>query len=334
MNVGTLYVLYYVPLIAAAIDPSIAPPVVIAVVSSHFVVGAAVAWGNFRQKAAERYARVGPWIADVVLVTALVLAIFEVHGALVAAFVGNYFCLQDRVHLDRKDHDTIAVVAHSLSIPFIHGGARSTGKAAPFTALLWMQGITIVFHLVYLSKYPDAFDKINGLKWAEYGLSATLGAVAVMMSGDSPDEWLVVLILLSSIQQSLGYLIDTNITSSGARLGIVLASLMQLAEFTIVAVIAGPPPGLMAVYVVWWSLFGVHCGLHASFVSAPGGKFVGGLSERYSKRAWVEAIYSCLGWAAKLAVVVTETSYLWTGHTGVAAAASSAAGVAGILMTW
>ena len=75
-------------------------------------------------------------------------------------------------------------------------------------------------------------------------------------------------------------------------------------------------------YVIGWSLFGVHCILHAS-VTAQGlldqntaMSSIDFIINRYNNRDWVESVYSCLGWAAKISVFITEYSYLQNDREG------------------
>ena len=232
---------------------------------------------------------------------------------------------------DRKFHDTFALVVHSLSLVWMATLVDNVGgdKAGAFFALAFMQSVTIFFHAIYVGRYSSyGLDSPNYLKWGEYGISATAGAAAVLLSaGLAGDQfwapaselwhWLVPLVILSTVQQTWGYLIDRNIETKTQQLQtqllIVAASVFQLAEFVIVQVAGKPPLPLMVVYTVGWSFFGFHCALHAAYRFSGSDGLAG---KRYNNRAWVEAIYSCLGWSAKLGVVITELQYLTGGKDG------------------
>ena len=101
---------------------------------------------------------------------------------------------------------------------------------------------------------------------------------------------------------------------------ILVASALQVGEFLIVSFAGDPPFTVFLSYVVGWSLFGVHCSLHAAVTAlvyeAP--QTTDGctsyLTTRYANRDWVESIYSCLGWGAKITVFATEYIYLKNGR--------------------
>jgi len=168
----------------------------------------------------------------------------------------------------------------------------------------------------------------NKLKWLEYGISATAGAVAVIYANDSPSAgYLAGLIIMSALQQYCGSIIDRKLQNAQngeppnflyVSLLITFASCLQVAEFVIVSYVGSPPFAVFVSYVIGWSLFGVHCVIHANVISqlelASDQQNFGRVSRfflnRYGDRNWVEAVYSCLGWAAKLAVFSTEYVYL------------------------
>lgn len=162
-----------------------------------------------------------------------------------------------------------------------------------------MQGVAIAFHVYYCAfLYRSVQAGANRLKWAEYGLSATLGTLAVATSGAASTAAIAALIAAGTTQQLIGSVIDRNVDQRPWKLWWAAAALQAL-EFAIIGT-TRPDPRLFAAYLVGWSLFGVHCGLHIALCDRP----------PYSNREWVEAVYSCLGWSAKLAVVLTEVAVL------------------------
>ena len=162
--------------------------------------------------------------------------------------------------------------------------------------------------------------------------------MAVIYANGSPTPgYIVALVCMSALQQFLGSIIDSflqrTVESINAQeatgsflwvtLLITLASCLQVGEFVIVSYAGSPPFEVFVSYVVGWSLFGVHCIIQANVVSqlALDAASVSGTGRvrssivqffltRYRDRNWVEAVYSCLGWAAKLAVFSTEYVYL------------------------
>lgn len=168
-----------------------------------------------------------------------------------------------------------------------------------------MQGVAIAFHVYYCAfLYTEGPGRRNPLKWAEYGLSATLGGLAVATSGEASTEAVAVLIAAGVVQQLIGSIIDRRVEDRPWALWWAAAAI-QAGEFALVGS-SGPDPNLLAAYIAGWSLFGVHCGLHILYSASP----------PYGDREWVEAVYSCLGWAAKLAVVLTEVAVLDGGDGG------------------
>ena len=125
--------------------------------------------------------------------------------------------------------------------------------------------------------------------------------------------WLTLLVAAGVFQQSLGLKIDTAIAENRDYtervVWISIASILQLGEFVLVGWVGKPPSALLAVYTVGWALFGVHCTFHSAF-TGPNTEKLTGFAVRYRSRRWVEAIYSCLGWAAKIGVVATELEHL------------------------
>ena len=207
-----------------------------------------------------------------------------------------------------------------------------------------MQTVSFLFHLLYVLMYykrnntdneeTSALLQLvfpqNKLKWLEYGISATAGAVAVIYANGSPSAgYLAGLIIMSALQQYCGSIIDSALqkaqdpeimfTPNFLRVSLLItfASCLQVAEFVIVSYVGSPPFAVFISYVIGWSLFGVHCVIHASVTSqlalsdnADIGRVSGFFLVRYGNRDWVEAVYSCLGWAAKIAVFSTEYVYL------------------------
>ena len=122
-----------------------------------------------------------------------------------------------------------------------------------------MQSVSFLFHLFYVYTYKTNPDFIlasrvlpqNKLKWLEYGISATAGAVAVIYANTSPsDGYLAGLIIMSALQQYCGSIIDSKLQDAQngdppnflyVSLLITFASCLQVAEFLIVSYIGSPP---------------------------------------------------------------------------------------------
>ena len=162
----------------------------------------------------------------------------------------------------RVVHDSFAFGIHFGTIFFIYqwvSGLSVASADRPFV----MQLVSLLFHGVYgllyiFADYGIALDAValllpqNKLKWVEYAITATAGAVAVSYASQDPNQVLLgVLVVMSASQQYLGYQIDTFLHEVQTRvrqpqsflytnLQISLASAFQVAEFVIVSYIGNP----------------------------------------------------------------------------------------------
>ncbi len=219
----------------------------------------------------------------------------------------------------RQFHDGFAALAAFISLGFCIDGLIHHYSVA-MLALTFMQATTYCFHVFYLYNYIFYdFTGINRYKWYEYGISATAGAVAVIYSSEDPATNIVILlIVMSTVQQGLGYLIDDGIEHRPVlfyvNLEVILASLLQVIEFFLVGIYGNPPTALFSVYVIGWSFFGIFCSLHVAVIQSiqNGGSSstISFFRDRYRDREWVESIYSVLGWTAKISVFTAEYVYL------------------------
>lgn len=241
----------------------------------------------------------------------------------------------------RQFHDVFATLVHFISLWFFIEAFQKFASPA-VTALFVMQSVSFLFHAsyVYLYFFSSAFYQSllqpqNKIKWVEYGISATAGAVAIIYSNETPSiQFLIALILMSTFQQYLGSVIDRRLqfyqppTTESPNffliyILILFASALQIAEFLIVSFAGSPPFTLFLSYVIGWSLFGIHCGIHAAVLSQLSVRTNQNVPNnfsylflRYSNRDWVESIYSCLGWGAKITVFATEYVYLKNDRSG------------------
>ena len=211
--------------------------------------------------------------------------------------------------LGRVFHDFFATILHSISLGVLFTFMFTNYHGAhPF--LLVMQGTAVFFHVKYIQMYQSLSDlsTINEMKWLEYAISATAGALAVSFMKNPGFDLISLVVVLSIFQQYGGLLIDRRIETGmqQVRTMFVMASIAQVLMFMYIGSTAMPSVALFVVYIIGWSLFGVHCGLHINYYGRPEG-FLG---SRYNDRAWVEAIYSCLGWTSKIMVFGTELAAL------------------------
>ena len=211
---------------------------------------------------------------------------------------------------DRRFHDRLAVVMHggTLLLYFSLGGT-CFGRAGTMSSsfLIAMEVAAVMFHVYYAVMYhvgSGMQGKVNRAKWIEYGISATLGTVGVLTSPGSSgvsNAVIAFVAIAGCAQQFAGWQIDLP---TGAAHASVLwptfwsAALLQVGEFTLI-VLTGAPTALSIVYVVMWSLFGVHAGIRLWVLSLGSPDTDRG---RWGDTDWTESVYSCLSWVAKLSV--------------------------------
>jgi hypothetical protein len=228
----------------------------------------------------------------------------------------------------RAYHDGIAVdvLAVTIAVMFFYDSPFYE-YPVPAVALAVMQGSSILFHLYYFYRhfraylgYAAPFDDVhNQYKWIEYAISATAGTIAVL-SVEYVDTAVVVPIAAGACLQQLGGMLLDSQPANGLKQEIVTwvrlrgdsvyailvpflaAWVLQLTEFYF-AVDRGGPVVLKFSYILFWSFFGLHCGLTLYAFGRP--NWI-----RYNNPRWVETVYSCLGWTAKIAVFAVEWAHL------------------------
>ena len=228
----------------------------------------------------------------------------------------------------RAFHDGFAVDVHLITVfVMVYYSAPFETHPVSAAALAVMQGSSVIFHLFYVLRhvlgylgYTGAFDNVhNQYKWFEFAISATAGTVAVL-SVEHVDLSVVVPISCAAVLQQLGGMLLDYQPPKGLKQEILTwvrrpgdsfypiivpfigAWILQATEFYF-AIDRGGPTTLKITYIVFWSTFGVHCGLALYAFEKPNWP-------RYNSPVWVETMYSCLGWTAKIAVFAVEWAYL------------------------
>ena len=86
--------------------------------------------------------------------------------------------------------------------------------------LIAMEVVALLAHIWYIRRYrtrPGFKDEVNVYKWAEYSISATIGALAVLASAEEyPWQVPVIVAALGVAEQATGYTLDINV-SPGVR---------------------------------------------------------------------------------------------------------------------
>ena len=128
----------------------------------------------------------------------------------------------------RALHDVFALGLHFGTLFLFIKGFQDFPSPA-LTALFVMQLVSFLFHGVYgilyiAADYGILLDAVpvllpqNKLKWLEYAITATAGAVAVLYASQEPNQVLLgVLVAMSASQQYLGYQICLLYTSPSPR---------------------------------------------------------------------------------------------------------------------
>lgn len=231
----------------------------------------------------------------------------------------------------RKYSDTFAVLVHALLFSF---AVSVLDKNAPAhqNARVWLiagvEVVSLVFHLyvVWLwygnnnivnYEYGTTPQSVwNKWKWAEYGVTATAGTVAVSLQQSSSVSDSVIfrnvgiIIAGGIVQQAIGLKLDNpNTKASGQKwLLFVFAVALQLLEFTLIASpselgcnVGWDNVGFL-VYALMWSSFGFICGFRLLQLQTSAGLSE---AEKTSNVHTIEYYYSAYGWIAKLSVGAT-----------------------------
>jgi len=229
-----------------------------------------------------------------------------------------------------QDHTALAVHLATVVVMCVVRDPFDS-HVVPAAMLATMQGTAILWHAMYVVAYrKHAFnDTQNQYKWVEYAMSATAGSVSVLAAGGADTATMIGLAVAAMLQQLGGLKIDMlrhppslvqplspeTCSAGGWRekkggwqlpVWFVFAAAAQAVEFYFVGV-GDAPVLLKVVYMIAWGAFGVHAGLRLLSLRGPVNTV---RWPRYSDPRWVESVYSCLGWAAKLVVFATEWAYL------------------------
>ncbi len=206
----------------------------------------------------------------------------------------------------RLGFDVVAALAHILTLSVYLGTDPLEGRVDVNTSknlLVSMEAIALTFHLFYIANFLGyihviPYAGINRAKWVEYGVTATLGSIAVLLSngptGSSFETGLIVTIaIMGGVQQAQGDLIEQH--NDVLWYAFATGALLQIAEFAAVLVVVSA--GWLTIqYIILYSLFGVLC-LVSVLQSTTQGSF--------GNVVFVECLYSALGWITKVAIFWT-----------------------------
>lgn len=223
----------------------------------------------------------------------------------------------------RYANDFTALLLHLIAIIAIGAIWRVSGSVHKPVALSFflLQEIIAVFaHIYYLIQYTFKKNKEtpgwwNSAKWVEYGFSATAGTLGTFFAGVEPhgattNDYIVMVVILclGFSQQRIGYILDMPSTNSAFKtrsgaakfIFFTIAFIFQIIENCLV-IIQKPPLFITPIYVVMWSLFGIHCGIRLKVMYSQN---VSEFYKAWKSDYWTELVYSYLGWTAKISVLL------------------------------
>ena len=131
----------------------------------------------------------------------------------------------NRARMNRAWTDAVVAAIHIIAVSIVTATEPEFIETAAGTILLWMEGVTIVFHAVYAvclcvdSRSYGAWSwlpkngRANLYKWLEYAISATLGGFAVAYANGNPGLSTSTQILLAGAgiaQQCSGFQLERS----------------------------------------------------------------------------------------------------------------------------
>ena len=236
----------------------------------------------------------------------------------------------------RYRHDLAALILHMIATAVIIAcwTEYSVLKPKALAAFLAQEAIAIVAHVYYLFQYRRNIpDWWNETKWLEYSFSATAGTIGTFFAGVEPGSadagqyvLIVILLALGFTRQRIGHIIDAPPESNKFDrvrhhykfILFAVAFIFQVIENAIV-IYQDPPSFIVPVYVIMWSLFGIHAGFRLYAITMD--HFSSSFLRPWKSTYWTEMVYSYLGWTAKIAVLLVAVPdtfvHLSTSETGV-----------------
>jgi len=217
----------------------------------------------------------------------------------------------------RFKFDVIATLLHFVTTAL----ALSTGSfVGSFSGacLTAMEFVAFMFHIFYLTCFRGESGIPRKIKWAEYGISATLGTIAVLhaTSAEYPQwEWVLLFMFIGTAQQLIGLLVDVKYAVGIATLwpAFLAGCFIQLGEYVFVGYVGDNYTNpVYWTYVAFYGLFGIHALVGFSLKVREHGDYV-------------EEVYSLYGFIAKLAVFYAEYFYsIGVGELWISLVASAA----------
>ncbi|MBN19883.1 MAG: hypothetical protein CL678_01250 [Bdellovibrionaceae bacterium] len=215
----------------------------------------------------------------------------------------------------RVAHDAIGATVHPIAAGLLLA-MEKVAKTTTIKLLVAQELVAFVFHVFYCLWHAQptlmyrAFGPAEGTrnsgKWAEYALSATLGTIAVLYASEQTIDWWWILLLCATCvsQQLIGYTLDQEEQKPQIKwANFCIAWILQICEFLIVLSLperSGSSTeetySLRIVYVLAWSSFGM-----LAFIDIKredNQRFLPDWNDT------IEAMYACLSWTSKLAVVL------------------------------
>lgn len=206
--------------------------------------------------------------------------------------------------VSQRGVDFVAAFVHTVTAVII-GIVAGKGAGSAVSIVIAVEVIAALFHMAYVYKNHSVQPR-NQFKWVEYGITASMGAVAVAYTGENNfgGGWVALVVIMGSLQQLCGAVIEKyiprkeDLVRKWVVAGAFLAAVtLQIAEAVVVKR-AEPPEIVFWPYIVFYASFGAVAAIEVWWAAAmpidPGEEAI-------------EMAYTALGTVTKVIVAVLVT---------------------------
>lgn len=210
--------------------------------------------------------------------------------------------------VSQRGVDFVAAFVHTVTAVII-GIIAGKGAGSAVSIVIAVEVIAALFHMAYVYKNNNNSNSVqprNQFKWVEYGITASMGAVAVAYTGENNfgGGWVALVVIMGSLQQLCGAVIEkyiprkTDLVQKWVVAGAFLAAVaLQIAEAVVVKR-AEPPEIVFWPYIVFYASFGAVAAIEVWWADA--------MPNDPGEEA-IEMAYTALGTVTKVIVAVLVT---------------------------